>query len=44
MKRLSENTKAYLDGVCFASNFAWMEGGMAYDDFSTVPEHFDWSS
>ncbi len=31
MKRLSENTKAYLDGICFASNFFWTEGGMSYE-------------
>lgn len=44
MKRLSENTKAYLDGICFASNFVWTEGGMGYDYSSIVPEGFDWSA
>lgn len=31
IKRLSENTRAYLDGICFASNFFWTEGGMSYE-------------
>lgn len=31
MLELSDTTKAYLDGICFASNFFWTEGGMSYE-------------
>ncbi len=35
MKRLSDNTWAYLDGICFASNFFWTEGGMSCKELSS---------
>lgn len=41
MVKLSEMTKAYLDGICFASNFFWTEGGMSYEVLTST-EHVDY--
>jgi hypothetical protein len=40
MLELSDTTKAYLDGICFASNFFWTEGGMSYEVL-TSPDSVD---
>jgi hypothetical protein len=36
MLKLSDTTKAYLDGICFASNFFWTEGGMSYKELTST--------
>ena len=41
LPQLSETTKAYLDGICFASNFFWTEGGMRYELLKPSSEGMD---
>ncbi len=33
MARLSEKTRAFLDGVCHASNFAWFTAELVENEF-----------
>lgn len=41
--RLSQSTRAYLDGICFASNFFWTEAGMSYELLPPKPEERDFA-